>query len=1084
MKFSAIAIALSLLWLTHAAASSADDAEAKKDKKDKWNVSEPAFSVAPKTIAIDTDRGTWMSLDVSPDGKTIAFDLLGDIYVLPMSGGEAKNISSGFHWDMQPRFSPDGRHIAFTSDRDGGDNIWVMDASGANARQISKEDFRLLNNPTWSPDGRYIAARKHFTTQRSLGTGEIWLYDLRGGKGVQVVKRPNEAFQKELGEPMFTPDGEAIYYSQNITPGDTFTYAQDSNKELFRIRKLILDTGETEDVAGGPGGAVRPTPSPDGRSLAFVKRVRAKSRLFVKDLVSGEERMLVDSLDQDMQETWAVHGVYPNMDWTPDSSAIIFWRDGRINRVAVDSGDIKEIPFKVQDKRVVYPAPKQSIDVAPDTFKTRMPRWAQAHKADEADNAKQRVVFESLGRLYTVSTNANGDDSAPQRLTKDSDKHIEIYPTLSPDGRWVYYVSWTDKELGTLRRVPASGGSSEALTKTPGHYRDIAVSPDGEILVVRLGSGGGLLSPLYSTQPGIYTLPAQGGDLTLVTKDGEQPHFGANADRLYVVREHSEDKQPGRKLTSIALDGKDPQDLAKTQFASEMRVSPDDSHVLFIENYQVFVAPLPRTGQMLELGPKAEGVPVKQVSSVGGEYASWSDVDTIHWSIGPQFKSAKLAALYGDDYKTAESGVSLSVEAKADKPVGIVAFTNARIVTMDAGGVIANGTVVVRNNRIEAVGKNIAIPADAKIVDLAGKTLVPGFIDIHAHGPYGQDLVIPQQNWSALGHLAFGVTTVHDPSSSASHVFPASEYQRAGLIVSPRTYSTGEIVYGAKASVYAPIDSLDDALTHIRRLKAQGAISAKNYNQPRRSQRQQVVEAARQEQLMVVAEGGSLYHMDLNLVADGNTGLEHSLPQLAIYDDVVQFWSQTNVGYTPTLVVGYGTIWGEDYWYQHDDVWKHPILSRFVPPAELQARTVRRQKAPEEDYMHAKNAAIGKQLADAGVIVNTGAHGQREGLGTHWELWMFVQGGFSPLEALQAATIRPAQYLGLDKDLGSITAGKLADLVVIDGDVTKDIRVSDKITQVMLNGRLYNVPSLNETVTGERKRKPFYWEGRSEAAIR
>ncbi len=796
MKFSPIAIAFSLFWLAHATADSAADAEDKAAEKDKWNVSEPAFSVAAKTIAIDTERGTWMSLDVSPDDNTIAFDLLGDIYILPMSGGAAKNISAGFHWDMQPRFSPDGRHIAFTSDRDGGDNIWIMDADGNNPRQISKEDFRLLNNPTWSPDGRYIAARKHFTTQRSLGTGEIWLYDIRGGKGVLVVKRPNEAFQKELGEPMFTPDGEAIYYSQNITPGDTFIYAQDSNTELFRIRKVILDTGETEDVAGGPGGAVRPTPSPDGRWLAFVKRVRAKSRLFVKDLASGEERMLVDSLDQDMQETWAVHGVYPNMDWTPDSSAIIFWRDGRINRVAVDSGDVKEIPFKVQDKRVVYPAPRQRIEVAPDTFKTRMPRWAQTHKdsdsnnsnnadnsgnagnadsADSADSAKQRVVFESLGRLYTQSENVDGDAAAPQRLTNDDGTQVEMYPTLSPDGRWVYFVSWTDNDLGTIRRVAASGGRSQALTKTPGHYRDIAVSPDGETLVVRLGAGGWLLSPLYSTQPGIYTLPAKGGDLTLVTKDGEQPHFGANADRLYVVREHSEDKQPWRKLTSIALDGKDPQDLAKAQFATEMRVSPDDMHVLFIENYQLFVAPLPRTGQMLELGPKAEGVPVKQVSNIGGEYATWSDANSVHWSIGPQFKSASLSTVYGDDYKTAENGVSLSVDSKADKPAGVVAFTNARIATMDDGGVIPNGTVVVRNNRIEAVGKNIAIPEDARQVDLAGKTLIPGFIDIHAHGPYGQDLVIPQQNWSALGHLAFGVTTVHDPSSSASLVFPASE---------------------------------------------------------------------------------------------------------------------------------------------------------------------------------------------------------------------------------------------------------------------------------------------------------------------
>ncbi|MEM7278277.1 MAG: amidohydrolase family protein, partial [Pseudomonadota bacterium] len=223
---------------------------------------------------------------------------------------------------------------------------------------------------------------------------------------------------------------------------------------------------------------------------------------------------------------------------------------------------------------------------------------------------------------------------------------------------------------------------------------------------------------------------------------------------------------------------------------------------------------------------------------------------------------------------------------------------------------------------------------------------------------------------------------------------------------------------------------------------------------------------------------------DINMVVDGNTGIEHTLPQMAIYDDVVQLWGQTNVGYTPTLVVGYGTIWGEDYWYQESEVWKHPLLSAFVPPKILQPRSIRRQMAPAEDYQHAKNAALAKQLADVGVLVNTGGHGQREGLATHWEMWMFAQGGMSPLEALAAATISPAKYLGLDKDIGSLEAGKLADLVIIDGDVSTDIRQSDKITHVMLNGRLYNAADLSETLSGSSKLKPLYWHGDSTANIR
>src|SRR3712207_4348605 len=276
-----------------------------------------------------------MNLDVSPDGRTIAFDLLGDIYTMPITGGRATRISAGLPYETQPRFSPDGRQIAFTSDRAGGENIWLMNVDGSNRRQLTKESFTLLNNPTWSADGKYVAARKHFTTQRSAGTGEIWLYHVAGGNGVALVERPNPQFQKELGEPMFTPSGDAIYFSRNTTPGNIFEYAQNSNEQLFAIERYDMKTGERTTVAGGPGGAVRPTPSPDGRWLAFVKREGGRSRLFVKDLRSGEERRIHDEMDLDLQETWAVHGVYPQMDWLPDSRTIVFWAGGKIRRINV-----------------------------------------------------------------------------------------------------------------------------------------------------------------------------------------------------------------------------------------------------------------------------------------------------------------------------------------------------------------------------------------------------------------------------------------------------------------------------------------------------------------------------------------------------------------------------------------------------------------------------------------------------------------------------------------------------------------------------------------------------------------------------
>jgi imidazolonepropionase-like amidohydrolase len=327
-----------------------------------------------------------------------------------------------------------------------------------------------------------------------------------------------------------------------------------------------------------------------------------------------------------------------------------------------------------------------------------------------------------------------------------------------------------------------------------------------------------------------------------------------------------------------------------------------------------------------------------------------------------------------------------------------------------------------------------------------------------------------------------GTTTIHDPSARAAEIFVASELQRAGKILAPRTFSTGEIIYGAKqADVYAEINSYEDALAHVRRLKAEGAHSVKNYNQPRREQRQMVVAAAQAEGLEVVPEGGSLFNMDITLIQDGDATLEHNLPVERFYDDVVSFWSQTRTNYTPTLVVTYGGLAADPYWRQHTDVWRHPLLSKHAPPALLAAKNVRRTEAPEEDYVDAASAREARKLAERGVQVSIGAHGQQAGLGPHWEMWSFVRGGWSPLEALRAATIMPATSLGYAKDVGSLEVGKLADLLVLDADPTVDIRNSDKLHGVMLGGRLYDPATLNEVATGARVRQPYWWEAAGSA---
>lgn len=1042
-----------------------------EDKKDKWDVNNPPGE--KQMVDINTETGTWMNLDVSPDGQTIVFDLLGDIYTMPISGGEATNITNSMAWDMQPRFSPDGQQLVFTSDQGGGDNIWIMNTDGSDARAVTDEKFRLLNSPAWSPDGEYIVARKHFTGMRSLGAGEIWLYHKSGGQGVQLNKRPNE--QKDLGEPIYTPDGKYVLFSRDSTPGKYFEYSKDSNNQIYEIFAIELATGEIKPWVSGPGGAVRPTPSPDGDSLAFVRRIRADSALFIQDRTSGELTPIYTDLTRDMQETWAIHGVYPNFAWLPEGEDIVFYAQGGIHRINVASKEVTQIPFKVADQREIRKAVTVSNEVAQDNFDVKMMRWLQVRPDG------QQALFQALGYIYTVDL----PDGRPERLTKQSE-HFELYPRYSADGKHIIYTTWHDQKLGTVRLAKLNG-RSEQLTKTPGHYVNPVLSPDGKTAVYEAIQGGYLTSPLYSHDTGIFKVNVQSGERTKIADSGSEPFFTNHNERIYFTGMDKNGEVLTGQLYSTDKNGNDKQKHYQGQWINHFKVSPDEKWLAFIQNFQVYVTPFVRNGQYIATGSGAKNLPLQKFSTYAGKNLTWSeDSKELSWAMGPNLYQQPLSAVFDflnqDETKEKPEPQKTKIEltAQTNKPSGLVALKGAQIITMEQVDgeqqVIDKGVIVIKDNRIQSVGADIEIPDDAKVIDVSGKTIIPGLVDVHWHGPYANNQIIPQENWNAYASLAFGVTTTHNPSANTEEIFAASEMQQAGLITAPRTYSTGTILYGATHFITAKVNSLDDAVGHLKRMKAAGAFSVKSYNQPRRDQRQQILEAARQTGLMVVPEGGSLFMHNMSMVVDGHTGIEHSIPVAAIYDDVKQLWAGSNTAYVPTLGVGYGGIWGERYWYDKTDVWKHPILSKYVPAKVLEPASVRRYKAPLEDYNHFNNARVATELQNEGVDVLLGAHGQREGLAAHWEMWMFGQGGMEPLNIIKASTIDGAKYIGMDKDLGSLKTGKLADLVILNQDPLQDIETSDDIHQVMLNGRLYDVDSMNQIYPKEKQRGAFYFE--------
>ncbi len=1041
-----------------------------------WSVDDPP---GPHHDAkLDTRTGTWMSVDVSPDGKRLVFDMLGDLYELPIGGGEARSLTHGLAWDEQPRYSPDGKRIAFTSDRSGGDNLWIMDADGSNAKAVTNETFRLLNSPAWSPDGQYLAGRKHFTSTRSAGAGEIWLYHVSGGKdGVQMTKRRTE--QKDEGEPAFSPDGRYLYWSMDATPGPSFEYNKDGNGQIYVIQQLDRESGEIRQVAGGAGGAIRPTPSPDGKKLAFLKRVRFQTVLHVVDLESGHETPIVGGLERDNQEVWAVHGVYPGICWTPDGKSIVYWARGGLHRVDVATHAVSDIAFHITDTRRVTEAVRTPVVVAPDSSDAHMLRWVSVSLQGD------RVLYSALGHLY-VKALPNG---APKRLTTQND-HWEFYPVWSRDGRSVVYTTWDDSLLGTVRVVSATGGAGRVLTSKPGHYVEPAISQDGQTVVFRATGGGYLFTTDWSRDLGIYKVATSGGPVKLVCKHGEQPQFGKSNDRVYLIDVNGAD-QDDRSLFSIGLDGLDERSHLKGVYFTELKFSPDEKWVAFREKYKVWVAPAVRAGRTVDVGPGMRDLPSKLVSADAGDWLSWSgDSKKLHWALGSELYTRDLAQVFafapGGADSLARAPLAhqpIGFRYAADKPTGTIALTGARAVTMAGDQIIEDATIVITGNRITAIGPraNVTIPKGAQVIDVKGKVVTPGFVDCHWHGGMGSEQLIPQRSWIDAASLAFGVTTLHDPSNDSFEIFTHSEMQRAGLLTAPRIFSTGTILYGAKGDFHADVDSLGDALMHLRRMQAYGANSVKSYNQPRRDQRQQVLEAARQLGMCVVPEGGALYPHNMTMVIDGHTGVEHALPIAHLYDDVKQLWSQTNVGYTPTFNVAYGGLDGEHYWYAKTNVWADTRLQKFVPRRVLDPRARRPQTAPDDEWNHITVAKTANELHQLGVGIQIGAHGQREGLGAHWEIWSMVLGGMTPHEALRCATIGGAKYLGYDHDLGSLEPGKLADLLVFDADPLANIRDTETLSRVMLNGRLYDAWTLDELAPRVRKRGPFWWEAEQHA---
>lgn len=1078
---------------------------AAQSAEEDWDVTTPRGET--RTIRFTTDEGTWTSVDVSPDGGTLVFDMVGEIWLLPIEGGEARPITkeSGIALNFHPAFSPEGSRIAFISDREGQDNVWVMDADGSNPRQVSRQKEDRMALPAWTPDGQFVVARVGGDSNFN-GQGSLWMWHVEGGEGVRLTPEDVNASWPEL-----SPNGRRyLYYEERVSSdiGDP-----NPAKGLYQLRRMDLRTGRVLEITSGigpvrdggggrrsSGGGIAPAVSPDGRFLAFGRRIAdgtqvlkgheygPRTALWIRDLDTGAERIVMDPITPDIQERNNA-GALPRHAWHPDGRSIVLTEGGKLRRLWVESGRVETIPFTATVEEVITEQVYHPFRISDGPFRVRMIRW---HTASPDG---RHLAFVALDRIWMMELPdgrprhltgagilATGprSDGAPDRAGGDVTPAQEYSPAWSPDGRWIAFTSWSDEEGGALWKVRASGGRPERLTSVPGMYLNPAWSSEGERIAVVRGSGEMLRGRLPSDEPWylIESVPATGGEARLVAEvEGGStrghvtaPHFGPDG-RIFYLEPEGKGRDTLYTLKSVEPDGHDVRSHLLLHHADEAAASPDGRWVAFSRGDNVHLVPLPwpGAGDPVEVAPEDPPVPVTRLSLEGGNFPNWTDGNTLEWG------SANRYFRHQVDSRTTDT-VEIRLEVPRRIARGTIALTGARIVTMDADRVIQRGDVLVTGGRIAAVGPSgsIQIPSGARRIDVSGMTIIPGLIDTHKHVSREGKGVLGKRSWELAANLAYGVTTGLEPSGWHENIFTMAETVEAGLRVGPRMFSTASSLSGGTSTRHGPVNRRQDAQHEVNRFVSYGATSIKQYWQRRRNQRQWVVEAAREAGVMVTSEGDTDHLSAISIAMDGHTGTEHPILNIPLYRDVTEFLGQANFFYSATLVVGGAGPWGEDYFYQEKDLWKDEKLQRFTPWRWLEPHTRRRPLRPVTDYpfpLHAQGAA---DIIAAGGHATIGAHGQTQGLDSHFELWMYAS-AMEPMEALKTATVHPAQMIGILDDVATLEEGKLADLLVLNRNPLEDIRASADIRYVMKGGVLYDGDTLDELWPEERSFGDFYW---------
>jgi Tol biopolymer transport system component len=1024
-----------------------------------------------REIRFTTQEGTWLSPDLSPDGRQILFELLGDLYLIDSGGGVARPVATGMPFDSQPSFSPDGKRIVFLSDRSGSENVWTANADGTEARPATTlTEDAIFTSPGWSADGKRIFVSRFRPDHVAF---ELLSVDLSSGAITSVVPIGASPGNSTVGA-QASQDGRWLYYASQVGP-------HDSQPPAWVIRRRDLGSGAEETLVEPPksyrpdlvlGTFFRPLPSPDGRLLVYATRYGADMWLRVLDLETRKERWLARLGQHDELEGAPWRDMAPHYAFTADSSALIVNDGGKIRRIQVADGAKSDIPFTVNVRLPLGPADRPVIREETGPVHARIIQ----NPAVSPDGS--RLAFSALGHIYTLDLTRK---AAPVRLTGATPG--EYQPSWSPDGRSIVYVRWTARQSGNIWRVDAAGvGAPVRLTATPAYYTSPVFTPDGARIVALRSSNEVRLhrymeyGPLRDAE--LIAMAASGGSEQVIARGamGGTPHFGPDRSEVAMLFDSG--------LNAVKLDGSGRRLMLQVTGpgyyflpgrapVDDLRLSPDGKWVLAQTAQQLWLLGMPAArGTTIDLAKP--GVAHRKLTDVGADFFQWSaDGRSIGWAVGSSWFSRPLADVKLASAESGELPADAGQPKRWDADVvlpragvrGALVLRGATAITMSSRGVIPNSDVLVVDGRFAGVGPRgtIALPAGADIRDVSGKWVLPGFIDDHDHVADIRRGLLDLESWGPAANLAYGVTTAFDPSTLSIDMLAYQDLIDAGLMIGSRIRSTGPALFSFNAfKSKAEVDRVLDRYRDFYRLR-----NLKLYRTGDRRVREWIIESAREHGLRVTSEGADSDKLDLTQIQDGVSGSEHALAAAPLYDDVVQLMARSGVSYNMTLMINGG---GQDYFIVDRKPNSDPKLNRFAPRFIVDMKTRKRDWRELADDLFPAYAASARKVLRAGGIVGMGSHGEIPGLGFHWELEAHVLGGWTPVEALRAGTLGSARAIGREADLGSIAPGKVADLLVLDRNPLIDIRNSLSLSQVMQAGRLYDADTLDELWP---RRRPF-----------